>query len=192
MVKDLVLKARSYRNFESGYSISRETLESLVDVARFTSSGANKQPLKYYLSSDPETNKKVFSCTRWAGMLKDLKLPFEGNEPTAYIVICCDTDVVKNHSIYDIDVGIVAEAMMLAACEEGISGCMLGAIVAGEVSAALDLAPNLLPKLILALGKAAEDVVLTDIPESGNTAYYRKGNTHYVPKRSLEELIINK
>ncbi len=192
MIKDLVVEARSYRNFRGDCPISRETLESLVDVARFTSSGANKQPLKYYLSADHETNEKVFKCTRWAGLLKDVKLPYAGNEPTAYIVICCDTDVVKNHNIYDIDVGIVAEAMMLAACEMGLNGCMLGAIVAEEVRAALDLAPNFLPKLILALGKAAEEVVLTDLPESGSTAYYREGDTQYVPKRSLPELIINK
>ena len=35
-------------------------------------------------------------------------------------------------------------------------------------------------------------IVLTDVGEDGNTAYYRDENdVHYVPKRSLEELLIN-
>ena len=189
-VKDLVIKARSYRNYDSGYEISMETLRELVDVARLTSSTINKQPLKFFLSCDEETNKKVFSVTKWAGSLKNVKLPFEGNEPTAYIVICIDTDIVKNYELFYVDVGIAAEAIMLAAVEKDINGCMLGAIDPKDVSATLGFRPGLMPKLIMALGKKNEEVKLVDVPEAGNTIYYREGNTNFVPKRTLDDLII--
>ena len=46
--------------------------------------------------------------------------------------------------------------------------------------------------LVVALGKPAETIILTDVGENGQTAYYRDENdVHYVPKRSLGELLIN-
>ena len=45
--------------------------------------------------------------------------------------------------------------------------------------------------LVLALGKPAEQVVLDTVGDDGDTRYWRDENeVHHVPKRSLEELII--
>lgn len=50
-----------------------------------------------------------------------------------------------------------------------------------------------MPVLIVAIGKPDETIVLTDVKEDGDINYYRDENdVHYVPKRSLEDLIINK
>ena len=46
MLRDLVLKNRSYRGFDESVRISRETLEGFVDCARLCPSSVNKQPLK--------------------------------------------------------------------------------------------------------------------------------------------------
>ena len=44
---------------------------------------------------------------------------------------------------------------------------------------------------MLALGKPREEVVLVPVKEDGSTAYYRDGNqVHYVPKRSLEDILL--
>ena len=48
MLRDLVLKNRSYRGFDESVRISRETLEGFVDCARLCPSSVNKQPLKYF------------------------------------------------------------------------------------------------------------------------------------------------
>lgn len=53
MLKDLVLKNRSYRGFDESVRISRETLEGFVDCARLCPSSVNKQPLKYFLAWEP-------------------------------------------------------------------------------------------------------------------------------------------
>ena len=46
-------------------------------------------------------------------------------------------------------------------------------------------------ELVIALGKPKEIVKIVDLPESGSTAYYRDENgVHYVPKRSVKEIII--
>lgn len=52
MFRDLVATNRSYRRFFEEVEIEREVLLTLVDYARITPSGANKQALKYYLASD--------------------------------------------------------------------------------------------------------------------------------------------
>ena len=51
-LKELVTKNRSYRRFHQDVSIELETLKQLVNLARLSASGANKQPLKYILSCD--------------------------------------------------------------------------------------------------------------------------------------------
>lgn len=87
------------------------------------------------------------------------------------------------------DVGIVAQSMLLMAAEEGLGGCMIGNFGAQDIRDGLGLPDNLQPLLVVALGKPAETIVLTDVGGDGNTAYYRDEND--VPKRSLEELLIN-
>ena len=54
MIRELVLKNRSYRRFDSEESVTESTLLELVDLARLSPSGANRQPLKYFLSTKPE------------------------------------------------------------------------------------------------------------------------------------------
>jgi len=48
------------------------------------------------------------------------------------------------------------------------------------------------PLMVISLGKPKEKVVLTEM-EGNNYNYYRdEKKIHYVPKRSLEEVIIEK
>ena len=59
-LKDLIRTNRSRRRFDQTHQIDRQTLLDLVDLARLSASGANKQPLKFVLCNDPETNTQVF------------------------------------------------------------------------------------------------------------------------------------
>ena len=115
--------------------------------------------------------------------------PEEGERPTAYVVILTDTTVAKNMKT---DVGIVAQTMMLGAAEKGFGGCMIGSVNRENVAEILGIDTERYSiDLVLALGKPAETVKLVDLPENGATNYYRDENgVHYVPKRSVDELII--
>ena len=109
------------------------------------------------------------------------------------MVICQDTNLNPSIPRFQKDIGIVAQTMLLAAVEMGLGGCMIGNYDAGKVKAALNLAENLAPVLIVAIGKPDETIVLTDVGPNGETNYYRDENdVHYVPKRSLDDLIINR
>ena len=184
--RELVLKNRSTRAFDPERRISREELEQLVDLARLTPSAVNLQPLKYLLSWQEDTNALILANTAWAGLLKDVSLPPEGKAPAGYIVICTDTQIAKNAAT---DVGIAAQTILLGAAEKGLSGCMIGAIDP-KLHDLLGLKEQYRISLIVALGKGAEDIRLTET-KGNDTAYYREGDVHYVPKRPLEEILIN-
>ena len=192
MFLDLVKQARSHRGFRQDRKVTRQELEHLVECARFTPAARNDQVLKYYLAEKPETVAAIQPLTKWAGALAELHLPRKGAEPVAYIVICLDGSLAENPTPYQRDVGIVAQTMLLAAVEMGLNGCMIGSFAAGELREKLGLPEAIKPQLLLALGEGTDRIVMTDVGEDGSTTYYRDAeDTHYVPKRTLEHLILN-
>ena len=192
MFLDLVKQARSHRGFRQDRKVTRQELEHLVECARFTPAARNDQVLKYYLAEKPETVAAIQPLTKWAGALAELHLPRKGAEPVAYIVICLDGSLAENPAPYQRDVGIVAQTMLLAAPEMGLNGCMIGSFAAGELREKLGLPEAIKPQLLLALGEGTDRIVMTDVGEDGSTTYYRDAeDTHYVPKRTLEQLILN-
>jgi len=192
MFLDLVKQARSHRGFRQDRKVTRQELEHLVECARFTPAARNDQVLKYYLAEKPETVAAIQPLTKWAGALAELHLPRKGAEPVAYIVICLDGSLAENPAPYQRDVGIVAQTMLLAAAEMGLNGCMIGSFAAEELREKLGLPEAIKPQLLLALGEGTDRIVMTDVGEDGSTTYYRDAeDTHYVPKRTLEQLILN-
>lgn len=192
MFLDLVKQARSHRGFRQDRKVTRQELEHLVECARFTPAARNDQVLKYYLAEKPETVAAIQPLTKWAGALAELHLPRKGAEPVAYIVICLDGSLAENPTPYQRDVGIVAQTMLLAAVEMGLNGCMIGSFAAGELREKLGLPEAIKPQLLLALGEGTDRIVMTDVGEDGSTTYYRDAeDAHYVPKRTLEQLILN-
>lgn len=190
-VRELLLKNRSYRGYDEAYRFTKAQLENYVECTRYTASSVNKQPFCYYLACEEEQCQKIQPLTGWARALPKMQLPHPGKRPTAFIVICQNTTLAPDIARFQKDVGIVAEAILLCAVEEGLGGCMIGNFSPEAVSEALQLPQNNRPVLIIALGKPAEEIVLCQV-QDGNTDYYRDENDcHYVPKRALAELLIN-
>ena len=191
MLTDLVRKNRSYRGYDHSRKVTEEELVSFVEAARLCPSSVNVQPLKYFLACEEPVVSIIQSETKWARGLPELTLPHPGKEPTAFIVICQDTNIDPNLSRYQRDVGIVAQTMLLAAVEKDLGGCMIGNFNAGSVQNVLKLDDNIKPLLIVAIGKPDEEIILTDVVD-GKTGYYRdEKDRHYVPKRSARDMIIN-
>lgn len=191
MLRDIVIKNRSYRGFDERYTFSKEQLEDYVDLTRYTASSVNAQPLKYRIVYTPDEVSVVRPLTRWARALPDMTLPHPNMHATGFIIICQDTDISPNLARYQKDIGIVAQTITLAAVEDGLGGCMIGNFTPDEVKEKLNLAENLTPMLIVALGKPAEEIVIKEIENGESTNYYRDENdVHYVPKRKLKDILI--
>jgi nitroreductase len=122
-----------------------------------------------------------------------MEIPRPGHCPTAFIVICYDETIGPGVERFWKDVGIVAQTIVLGAVEMGLGGCMIGNFSPARISAALELSDTLRPVLIIAIGKPQESIVLLDAPLGSNLNYFRdEQDVHYVPKRTLSEILINK
>lgn len=186
MIKELVLKNRSYRRFYENKKISMDILKELVDIGHNTPSAANKQPLRYRLVCDEAGNEQVFECLRWAGYLNGWNGPEAGERPTGYIIMV--TKAGENSSW---DEGIAGQTILLAAAEKGIGGCFIGNIDRAGLSEAIGLDDTMVIKLVIALGYPKEEVELEEISENGDIKYYRDADqVHHVPKIKLEDIII--
>lgn len=190
MLKQLVQSCRSYRKFDHTATISMRALEELVELARLCPSAANKQPLRFILSTSKADNDAIFACLKWAAYLTDWKGPAPAEQPSAYIIMI---NTAKDWDFAKFDLGITAQTMLLGAVEKGLGGCMLGAIDREKLRAHFSVDPEFEISLVLALGKPVEDVRIVDVPQDGSIKYYRdEAGTHYVPKRNQEELIMDR
>ena len=190
MIEDLIKANRSCRRFYEDHPVDLATLKELVNLGRLSASGANLQPLKYILSSDPKTNDNIFSCLTWAAYLKDWSGPEEGERPAAYIVVLGDSGISQDAGC---DHGIAAQSMLLGAREKNLGGCMLGAINREALRDLLNIPSQFKILLVIAIGKPKEKVVLETVGTEGSIRYWRDSeNIHHVPKRKLDDIIIAK
>jgi nitroreductase len=190
MLREMVLKNRSYRRFFEDAAIGRDTLTELVDLARNTASARNLQPLRYILSADRETNARIFPNLFWAMDLKDWPGPAEGERPAAYIVMVIAKGS-KMTFISDCDIGIAAQTILLGAVEKGLGGCMIASILKDNLREALKIPEEYEPHLVIALGKPKEKVVIEELLPDGDCKYWRDNEgVHHVPKRRLEDVIL--
>jgi nitroreductase len=189
MIEDLIRQNRSYRRFDESVAITRDTLRELVELARMSATGSNMQPLKFMLACERGENEKVFPHLAWAGFLKDWDGPAPGERPTGYIIILGDTEISKG---FGVNHGIAAQSMLLGAAEKGLGGCMIGSVSRDRLREAMAIPERYEILLVIAIGKPAETVILEDTGPDGDIKYYRDDEgRHHVPKRPLDELILN-
>jgi nitroreductase len=190
MLEDLIRKNRSCRRFYQNNAVNMQTLEELVNFGRLSASAANLQPLAYVLSCNAKKNDEIFSCLTWAAYLKDWTGPEDGERPAAYIVVLLDTTIAKDSGC---DHGIACQSIMLGAREKGLAGCMLGAIDRERLREVLNIADQYKILLVLAIGSPKETVVIEPVLDPDKSIKYwrdEKG-THHVPKRNLQDIIVD-
>ena len=189
MLKDLIRKNRSCRRFREEVKIEMEALRELVDLARLSASAGNMQPLKYVLSCDPEKNARIFMHLAWAAYLSNWPGPGEGERPAGYIIILGDRKVSTQ---FGCDHGIAAQSILLGATEKGLGGCMIASIMKEDLRGALKIPSRYEILLVLALGQPKEKVEIESVGPEGDTRYWRnQEDVHHVPKRNLDDIILD-
>jgi len=187
MLKELVLKNRSYRRFYQNSAVSLKTLNELVSLARITPSAANLQPLKYILSNSKDQNEAIFKTLVWAGYLSDWTGPEEGEKPASYIIVLGDRDISKK---YNVDPGIAMQTMLLGAVERGLGGCIFASIHRDILRKSLSLSDRYEILYVVALGKPKEEVIIEEM-KRGDVKYWRSDDgKHHVPKRTVSEFVL--
>lgn len=188
-LREMIVKARSYRRFQEDKKVPMATLVDIVDSLRFVPSSVNLQPLRYAISVSQEINDRIFPLLAWARRLRDWKGPGPGERPAAYVVI--GGDVANTHLI--VDLGIACQTLFLGLAEAGLAGCMIGNLNAKAVHDIVGFPENIKVLQVMAVGYPGETVVLDDLKPGDGTDYYRDANdVHHVPKRRLEEVLLKR
>lgn len=185
-VYEVIQNRRTIRRFEQT-PLTAAQLRKYVDAARLAPSGANLQPLKYVIVRSEGMVEKVFQRVHWAAYIAPEGTPEAGERPMAYIAQIADLDIKK--SGYELDAGAAVENILLAAEEDGVGACWMGAIDYAEISKMLGLKET--EKLIgvVAMGVKAEQPV--EEAWQGDVKYYKdETGTLHVPKRPLDEVIL--
>lgn len=193
----LVRRARTCRRFDESMRVPREFLLELVELAHLAPCGANAQRLRFHVVSGAEDCARVFDELAWAGALKDWPGPDEGERPTGYIAILAERAVPGKPAapITEVDTGIAAQTMMLAArgATPEVAACMFKAFTPRAIDAmGLDNDKYEL-KLIMTFGVPAETQVIDAIDSNpdGSINYWRdEAQTHHVPKRPLADVLL--
>jgi len=189
LLEQLIRQNRSYRRFYQDFYIATGNLKYFINLARLAPSAKNLQPLKYLISNKNETNEKIFSCLSWAGYLKNWNGPEEGEKPSAYIIMLGDNRIEKNISC---DHGIAAQSILLGAIEKGFGGCIIASIDKKRLRKEFSVEDHYEILLVIALGKPRETVVINEIGPDEDIKYWRDENmVHHVPKRNIDDIILN-
>lgn len=183
-LRRLLLHNRSYRGYDASFKVREDQLHRIIEVATLCPSARNQQVLRFRPVLGDEAA-EVLKHIRLGGALPELHLPFEGTEPNAFIVIC---STVEESKYVDIDLGIVAQSMLLQAVEIGLGGICIGAFDHEPIKEVLNLKYE--PILVLAIGRPNEHIELKECRDGDNLTYYREGDIHYVPKICVNDLIL--
>ena len=147
---DIMKDRWSVRSYKSDM-IEDEKLDYIIKAGRVAPTACNNQPQLIFVVKSPEAVEKLNTVCRYTF-----------GAPVV-LVICYDTEREwKNKRAGgkgsgETDAAIVATHMMLAAWEQGVGSCWVGAFDPLKVAAVLALPENLCVSALMPLGYAAPD-----------------------------------
>jgi nitroreductase len=127
---ELVSSRQSVRAFDPERPVEREKLDRIIEIARLAPSACNAQPWSFVLVDDPELKNKVADATssRVLGMNH-----FTKQAPVHLLLVEEKVNIssgiggwVKKKDFAQMDLGIVAAHIVLAAQSEGLGSCIVG------------------------------------------------------------------
>ena len=184
-IYELIVNRRTIRRFKQK-PISQELLTKLVNAGRLAPSAANFQPLEFIVVNDPALVRKAFATVKWAAYIAPAGDPPEGARPVAYLIILINTEMKPKQG--EVDASAAIENMILAALEEGVGSCWMGAIDRDQLRQIFEVPPKYQINSVIALGYPDEAPVVDDMTDSIKYWKDEHGVLH-VPKRKLSDVI---
>jgi len=167
--------------------IPPDLLERILNAGRIAPSAANRQVLEFILIHEPDNRDRLFAYLAWGGYVQPKRNPAPDQRPTAYIIVLIrdKEQTVVNAS----DAGAAMENMILAAWNENVGACWIGAVTDRDAVKRQFQIPDTHQIFgVLALGYPTEQPVMEVLQDS--VKYWLDDNNRlHVPKRRLSEII---
>jgi len=148
-VYEAIEKRRSIRAYQDR-PVEQEKLDRILEAARLAPSASNRQEWRFVVVRDPETRNRLMKAAS--------NQPFVAQAPV--VIACCaqtDSHVMRCGQLcYPIDVAIAIDHITLAAVEEGLGTCWIGAFSEAEAKEILGIPEHIRVVELLTLGYPAE------------------------------------
>jgi nitroreductase len=144
-VKDAILRRKSIRGYEET-PVPEEKLNAVLEAARMAPSGANRQPWKFVVVRDSEKRKAL-----------SMAAGGQGHVEGAPVVIAAVGTMPENMMMsevpgYPVDLAIAVDHMTLAAVDEGLGTCWIGAFKQDKAREVLSVPDSCKIVALLTLG----------------------------------------
>lgn len=144
---DVIRKRRSIRKYKPEI-VADDKLTNILEAARLAPSGSNRQSWKFIVVRDKEKKAKLAeACNRqmWIG------------DTGAAVVICYPPVKGIDNMRLMRDSTIAAEHIILAAANEGLGSCWIGALDQEAVKRLLSIPEEVGVNAVIAVGYSAEE-----------------------------------
>jgi nitroreductase len=151
-VYEAIRKRKSVRRYKDK-DVEQEKLIRILKAARLAPSAANKQEWRFVVVRDKEKRKKLSDAARGQNFVA---------EAPVVIACCAETDyheMTCGQLCYPIDVAIAIDHITLAAVEEDLGTCWIGAFYEDKAKDILDIPDRIRIVELLTLGYPTDDSI---------------------------------
>lgn len=153
---DICEKRQSCRKYDTEKAVEREKLDAVLEAARLSPSACNGQP--YHITvCKGETAKKVAKATMSMGLnsFADQSpiLLVISEEP--YVRSAALGSKISGNDYRSMDMGILSAYITAAACEQGLSSCIIGWLDGEKIGKICGIKNTV--RLVITLGYAHPD-----------------------------------
>ena len=144
-LKEVIEKRESIRDYEDK-PIPEDKLLRVLEAARLAPSGSNRQPWKFVVVKDRQTRQKLAQAAEGQ--------TFVGKAPVVIIAVATMPELVMICGVeeYPVDLAIAVDHLTLAAVDEGLGTCWIGAFSQEKVRDILKIPKSCRTVALLPLG----------------------------------------
>ena len=144
-VKIAIRTRRSIRSYDP-HEVEEEKLVRILESARLSPSASNRQERRFIVIKDPGARKALSEAARNQQFLADAPVVIAACSVEKEYVMSC------GQLAYPIDTAIAVDHMTLAAVEEGLGTCWIGAFDEKKVKKILNIPDDIRVVALLPLG----------------------------------------
>lgn len=144
-LKEAILRRKSIRGYENT-PVPDDKLNAVLEAARMAPSGGNRQMWKFVVVRDSEKRKELSAAANGQ--------PHVAEAPVVIAAVTTDPETIMICKVpgYPVDLAIAVDHMTLAAVDEGLGTCWIGAFSQEAARNILGVPDNLIVGALLTLG----------------------------------------